>query len=54
MLPPDWRHIAREYDERFKTLAEELAFEQDRDRFIETFDLAIQFSKIVRWDPGSG
>ena len=53
MPPPDWRQIAREYDERFKKLAEELAFEQDRDRFIETFDLAIQFSKIVRWDPDS-
>ena len=49
----DWRQIAREYDERYKTLAEKFAFEQDRDHFIETFDLSIQFGKIIRLAPES-
>ena len=49
----DWRQIAWEYDERYKTLAEHFAVEQDRDRFIEACDLSIQFGKIIRLAPES-
>lgn len=53
MFSPNWRRIAREYDERFKRLAEELAHAQGQDRMLAVFDVSIQFSKIVRWDPES-
>ncbi len=49
----DWRQIAREYRELYRTRAEAFASRQDIHHCVDAVAISSQFSKITRLPPGS-